>query len=216
MVSSIRLRSNKRGAISQRLVALLAALAWAAPVEAGDASEVRARAQFRAGQNAYEAGEYEGALKAFSEAYGLQPVPGLLFNIAQCHRQLGNYERAAVFYQQYLELAPSRENDAAVRALLGQAQALDREQKRKVAEEQALRQKQLKARLASRAPPSDLVLDRPSGARDASAQKSEPGNSILKKWWFWTGIGVVAAGTTAYLVASQHSNDASLGTVNVR
>lgn len=213
MVSSTRL-PNRPVLTGLRALVLLSGLS-ALPAEARDAAETRAREHFRAGQQAYEARKYEDALKAFSEAYGLHPLPGLLFNIAQCHRKLGNYDRAAVFYQQYLELSRSRENFSAVRALLSEVQTADREQKRKNAEE-ALRQRQIK--LAGTADASrDLGLKEASASPGRQAPLAKPsGDSIFKKWWFWTGVGVLVAGTTAYLVASHHSSDPTLGTVNTR
>jgi hypothetical protein len=58
------------------------------------------------------------------------------------------------------------------------------------------------------------------GLKEASASgpevAKESGYPIFKKWWFWTGIGVITAGTTAYFVASHHSADPTLGNVNVR
>ncbi|HME90437.1 MAG TPA: tetratricopeptide repeat protein, partial [Myxococcaceae bacterium] len=166
MVSSTRLP------IRQLLVRLGAAVLvsslCAVSAAAADAAEPRAREQFRAGQQAYEAGKYGDALKAFSEAYGLQPMPGLLFNIAQCHRKLGNYDRAAVFYQQYLELSRSRENSSVVRALLSEVQTADREQKRKLADE-TVRQKQVKLTGASE-PGRDLGLK--EGATSSTARSA--------------------------------------------
>ncbi len=195
-----------------------------APAAAGkDAPEVQAREHFRLGQKKYDEGKFDDALKAFSEAYGLQPTPAFLFNIAQCHRKLGNFERAAVFYQQYLELSRTSENAPAVRALLSEVQAADREEKRKAAEQEALRQKQLAAeKQAALAPVADHRRD--LGLKEASANAAgrgpevakESGYPIFKKWWFWTGIGVITAGTTAYFVASHHSADPTLGNVNVR
>src|SRR5260370_40929512 len=121
--------------LKNKLAALAAVMALLTlPAQAKDATEMRAREQFSAGQAAYANGRYEQALGAFSEAYGLQPVPGFLFNIAQCHRQLGTYERAAVFYQQYLDLSPSSANTATVRALLSEIEASEKESKRRLAE----------------------------------------------------------------------------------
>jgi len=213
MVSLIRL-PNRSVLVGLRTLLLLGGLS-ALPAAARDPAETRAREHFRAGQQAYEAGKYDEALKSFSEAYGLHPMPGLLFNIGQCHRKLGNYDRAAVFYQQYLELSRSRENFSAVRALLSEVQTADREQKRKTAEE-GLRQKQIK--LAGTANVSrDLGLKEASASSARAEQIAKPpSDSIFKKWWFWTGVGVIAAGTTAYVVVSQHSSDPTLGTVNAR
>jgi tetratricopeptide (TPR) repeat protein len=184
------------------VVALPTPLAVSGPAQAKDAAELRAREQFLKGQKAYAAGKYDEALAAFSEAYGLQPVPGFLFDIAQCHRQLRNYERAAVFYQQYLELSPSKENAAAVRGLLAEARAAEKERKR--------RPIGIAIADTSTAPERRWDLEGAIAHADQRDDVSAAGmssGSIFQKWWFWTGIGVVTAGTTAYLLTSQRSND---------
>ncbi len=184
-----------------RLTAALA-IAVALPAAATDATEVRAREQFRAGQAAYAKDDYEKALTAFSAAYGLQPVPGLLFDIAQCHRQLGDYERAAVFYQQYLELSPSTANAAAVRALLTDIRASEKQRKRGLADEEQVRRAMLKT-------PSQVAgLDAALGAREPSPElaRAAAKDSIFQKWWFWTGAGAIALGTTAFILANHAAN----------
>src|SRR5262245_49644213 len=83
-------------------LAVLALVLLARPALANEA-EKKARAHVTASQQAYNLGNFDEALKELEEAYKLKPVPGLLFNIAQCHRQLHNYERAAFYYNAYAE-----------------------------------------------------------------------------------------------------------------
>ena len=204
MDSSIHLK-NKRAA----LAAVMALLTI--PAQAKDATEMRAREQFSAGQAAYANGRYEQALGAFSAAYGLQPVPGFLFNIAQCHRQLGNYERAAVFYQQYLDLSPSSANTATVRALLSEIEASEKESKRRLAE-----QRNLRAVLEIPSGPNPLQSALAGNRRDAQLTQPGPsGDSIFTKWWFWTGMGAIALGTTTYILAN-HLADPTPSAVHAR
>ncbi len=206
MDSSTRSK-NKRAAPALAAVMVLLTI----PAQAKDATEMRAREQFSAGQAAYANGRYEQALGAFSEAYGLQPVPGFLFNIAQCHRQLGNYERAAVFYQQYLDLSPSSANTATVRALLGEIEASEKERTRRLTQQQKLREI-----LDTPTGPSPLQSALTGNRRDAELAKSGPsGDSIFTKWWFWTGMGAVALGTTTYILAN-HLADPNPGAVHAR
>lgn len=207
MGSSIPLKNKSASPVLAAVIVLLAA-----PVLAKDAAEMRAREQFRAGQAAYARGQYEQALGAFSEAYGLQPVPGFLFNIAQCHRELGNYERAAVFYQQYLDLSPSTANTATVRALLGQIEASEKERKRRLAEEQKLRA----VPGITVAGPSPLQSALAGNRRSPElAQPGPPGDSVFTKWWFWTGMGAIALGTTTYILAN-HLADPTPGVMHAR
>jgi len=208
MGSSILLKNKSASPVLAAIIVLLAA----APVLAEDAAEMRARGQFRAGQAAYAKGRYEQALGAFSEAYGLQPVPGFLFNIAQCHRQLGNYERAAVFYQQYLDLSPSTANTATVRALLGEIEASEKERKRRLAEQQRLRA----VPGATVAGPSPLQSALAGNRRSPELAQSGPaGDSVFTKWWFWTGMGAIALGTTTYILAN-HLAEPTPGVMHAR
>ncbi len=208
MASSIH---SKSSSAAPQLGALLVILAIGGAAQAKDAAEMRAREQFRAGQSAYSSGEYEKALSAFSEAYGLQPVPGLLFNIAQCHRKLGNYERAAVFYQSYLELSPSSENSATVRALLSEVEASEKERKRRLIEQEKLERAKL---LPAGSSPLQSALANKGQASQVVRQASD--DSIFKKWWFWTGVSAIAVGSTVYLLAHSHSPDSTPGTLDAR
>lgn len=107
MRSLIHSRSERvRSAGAWALVVLLVmpGLVQAAGTAPGDA-ETRARQHFAEGTVAYDLGEFQKALQAYSEAYRLAPRPALLFNVAQCHRQLGQDERAAFFYRRFLHLS---------------------------------------------------------------------------------------------------------------
>lgn len=94
-------------------------LAQAAP-EKSEAPD--ARLYFNAGARAYAAGKYAAAIRAFEEAYRIQPRPGLVFSIAQAHRRQyfidkskENLVEAIQHYRKYLELEPdgARRGDAA-------------------------------------------------------------------------------------------------------
>ncbi|HZI08474.1 MAG TPA: tetratricopeptide repeat protein, partial [Archangium sp.] len=88
------------------VLAMASPVAHAANRDGGESdSEVLARAKFAEGNLAYDLGEFQKALDAYSESYRLMPLPGFLFNIAQCHRQLGRPERAGFFYRRYLSLS---------------------------------------------------------------------------------------------------------------
>jgi tetratricopeptide (TPR) repeat protein len=105
--------------------ALLAALLMAAAIGhpalgAGDAKQ--ARAQFQRAEAAYNMGKFTEALAAYQAAYEAKPLPGLLFNIAQCHRNLGNQERALFFYRRYLALDPQTSNRATVEQLIAETE----------------------------------------------------------------------------------------------
>jgi hypothetical protein len=86
------------------------------------AEKPTARAYFNAGARAYAAGRYPAAIRAFEEAYALEPRPGLLFSVAQAHRRQYFIDkspdalRSAIrHYRRYLEADPdgARRGDSA-------------------------------------------------------------------------------------------------------
>src|SRR5262249_27917150 len=67
----------------------------------------RAAEHYRRGQELYTAGEYERALPEFRTADCLEPAPEDVFNIAQGHERLVDYEKAVVWFEAYIRLLPS-------------------------------------------------------------------------------------------------------------
>ncbi|MFP2930874.1 tetratricopeptide repeat protein, partial [Pyxidicoccus sp. 3LG] len=110
------------------LLGLLLGLPMPARAAGAADAEVQARARFTEGNLAYDVGDFGKALKSFTEAYRLKPLPGLLFNMAQCHRQLGQYSRAAFFYRRYLALAPDADFAPDARDLVDEMESRAKEQ----------------------------------------------------------------------------------------
>jgi tetratricopeptide (TPR) repeat protein len=82
------------------LVAIAAlVLAGARPAQAEDRAARAARAHFQRAEKAFSMGKFDEALKGYEDAYEAKPLPGLLFNIAQCHRNLTNPDLYIFFYQ---------------------------------------------------------------------------------------------------------------------
>ena len=86
-------------------------------------AEQQARAEFERGQRQYDLARFDRAIGHYSRAYELLPLPAFLFNIAQCHRQLGEYRKAAFFYRRYLDTAESPPNAEVARTLLKEVEA---------------------------------------------------------------------------------------------
>jgi tetratricopeptide (TPR) repeat protein len=90
---------------------ILLVLLAAAPARADDP---KARAAFVAlyesATTHYDLGEFAESLKDLTAAFRLRRDPALLFNIAQCHRQLGNYGDAARTYRSFLREQPDAPN----------------------------------------------------------------------------------------------------------
>lgn len=92
------------------------------PAAAQDQSDLeRAKASFKAGANAYAAGDYLAAIQGLEAAYAITPLPAIAFSLAQAERkqyavahERGHLERALKLYRLYLEQEPdgARRNDA--------------------------------------------------------------------------------------------------------
>jgi tetratricopeptide (TPR) repeat protein len=169
----------------------------------------RARALALEGRKAFDAGDFAGAILRYQEAWRLEPVPGLLFNLGQSYRRAREPQRALSYYRRYLETKPAAAYAAAVTTLITQLEAEERaagdERARRAAREADTR------RLGEEATRLQLLAQ--SGPA-ASARRVElelkrkdlppPTPPITQRWWFWTGLGVVVAGAaiTATVVAT--------------
>ncbi len=144
-----------------RELAVAAAL-FALPVLAkGDPREKVAREKYGKATKAYDLGKFEEALELFSEAYEAKELPGFLFNIAQCHRQLGDFERARFFYKRYLDLSPKRPKNAPqVEQLIAECDARIAE-RRKLAELEAERKR------------AEAEAEKKRAEADAAARRAE-------------------------------------------
>lgn len=204
-------------------VPMLLCLVWTLSAAAAPSKEEQeARALYKQAQGSYDLGQFEEALKGFSAAYQRKELPGFLFNIAQCHRQLGNHERAIFFYRRYLDLSPKRPKNAdQVEELIAQAQAkvvAEKEAKQRQ-EEAARRAAELEAQRLARvdltpkvAPKAEPVAPAPSPAPAASKP------SLLTRWWVWAGVGALAAGVVAgaYVATAPTPRTTDLGELSSR
>ncbi len=91
------------------LIILALALTVARPAAAEDDKKAEAEKYYRAGESAYNNGQYLAAANAFEGALELLPVPAIVFSTAQAYRllyvtdkQAAYIKRAVVLYQQYL------------------------------------------------------------------------------------------------------------------
>ncbi len=130
----------------------------------------QAKRAFDRGQKQFSLGRFEEALASYEAAYEAFPLPGILFNIGQSHRNLGNLDEAIFSFKKYLHLVPDADNREAVESLV---RDLDRERRR----------------LAG-----DSLLP-PDAPRVAAAP-------FYRRWWFWTGVAVVAGSTAAIVLTA--------------
>jgi tetratricopeptide (TPR) repeat protein len=105
---------------------LIAAAALHPPAGAAappDAAVELARALYEKGQRQYELGHFAEARQLFESAYEAKAAPALLFNIAQCHRKLGDLRNAAALYKSFLRADPENRSAPVARDLLQQVGA---------------------------------------------------------------------------------------------
>ncbi len=218
-----------RSAMTDRRLRILGA-ALAAPARADDKHAAKTAA--KQATTDYKLGDFKAALGGYSEAYRLFPAPGLLFNIAQCHKNLKNHEQAIHFYEGYLRELPKAKNRSDVEALLAEtrreldAQRAAEEQRRQEEQARAEAEKQRAEAEKQRAETERIAaerklqqqLEQQRAAEDA--RRRDAGAPIYKKWWFWTAVGVVAvaAGGTVYVVTSDSGSlpEGSLGNFDAR
>lgn len=93
-------------AMLQTLLSLVAVLLALACPATGGAAETDPKEYLRlkaSGTEEYREGRYAAALAQYRAAYRVHADPKVLYNIAQCHRHLGNTEEAISFYRLHLE-----------------------------------------------------------------------------------------------------------------
>jgi len=84
----------------------------AARSDSSDDIPPKARALAQRGRAFHDAGNYTGAIAAFTQAYVIAPSPALLFNLAQAYRLQGNCDDAALMYHRFLATNPGPEQRA--------------------------------------------------------------------------------------------------------
>jgi hypothetical protein len=90
--------------ILSTLVAISISFASVAGAEPDDATKERARSLGLEGLSSYDAGDYQGALTRFEQAYALYPVPTLALYSARALAKLGRLTQAADRYQQAMSM----------------------------------------------------------------------------------------------------------------
>jgi tetratricopeptide (TPR) repeat protein len=165
----------------------------------------KVRALYDSGTTHYNLAEYKEALADFKEAYRLKSDPAFLFNLGQCHRQLGKPEQAAQMYRAYLRAAPDAPNRKDVEQFIADADAAI-----------AVKAKQAARPLtATQSPQLEAV---PQTAMAATPATPPPTEKRIKPWvWAVASVGaaLVIGGAVGLGVGLSQSNspptDATLG-----
>lgn len=170
-----------------RSVGLIALLTAASAL----ADESPARVKFAQAQSAYDVGEFEKAARLYQDAYELEPLPAFLFDIAQCHRQLGQYGKAAFFYRRFATRVPELDGPERLQKLIA-------EMERKEADRVA----RLKAGSPAAAP---VLLPAVAAAGTLGpvlvVREGEPSVPLYQRWWVWAGAGAITVSAVAAAVA---------------
>jgi tetratricopeptide (TPR) repeat protein len=183
-------------------------LASAGVARAGDSNADKARAHFQQGDTYFKLDKYANALQEFEQAYLAKQDASFLYNIAQCHRLMGNRVEAIRFYKRYLNDAPTAANrPVAEKHIRDLESALG-------AEELTGAHPTTSATTGSATaagtgsgmpppqqttpPPLALAAPPPPAASDTMLTSPPPSpadeHPFYTTWWFWTGAGAVVVG----------------------
>jgi tetratricopeptide (TPR) repeat protein len=162
--------------------ALLVLAATAGPVRAQerDPRELEAK-------TACLAGRTDRGIELLAELYAETNDPTYIYNQGRCYQQTGKPREALTRFREYLRKAPtaSAEDKALVQGYIAE---LEEQIKTTPAPD-----------LSARQPADNQVL-----VSKTQADETPP---IYKRWWFWTGVGVVVIGAVATTVALTRPSD---------
>ena len=147
--------------------------------------------------SAYRDGDYEKAIELFKEAYALQAVPNLLFNIAKVYEKLEKWDEAVANYKEFIK-APDA--DAAAReAALARIDALEEVQEAelaaKKAEEERLAEEERQRQLAEQKKGGDT-------GEGSGTETAEGGSDVVPWIVAGAGVGLLVGGGVFGLLAS--------------
>jgi tetratricopeptide (TPR) repeat protein len=208
VLRSTHVRINNWSAALTLSVVLLAGVA-----RAGDPKAEQARAHFQQGDTFFKLDKYAQALQEFEQAYLAKQDPSFLYNIAQCHRLMGNKVEAIRFYKRYLNDAPSAANRPVAEKHIRDLEAA------RDAEEMTGAHPPPASPAASgpasampppqQTTPPPVALQAPPPPASETMLTAPPPSSadehpIYTRWWFWTGVGaVVVSGLLLVLLTNR-------------
>ncbi len=163
----------------------------------------------------YNVGRFEQALDLYTKAYERLPRPALLFDLGQCHRQLGHFERALFFFHGYLREQPGAPNRALAEKLLDDSQRqLDAQRATEAADARArsdAAQAQAAAQASAPIPVTSTDASSSAQAPPPSSPPSPP-SRLFRIAGFATdaaGVLLVAGGVYAGLRSASLANEIS-------
>jgi hypothetical protein len=150
------------------------------------------------------AGDYQAGVRILAEIYAETRDANLIYNQARCFEQNGRNEQAVLRFEEYLrvnqDLAPAEVAQIRARIVALQDPSKDRPTPAQPEPASGLSPTAAFA-------PSPATTERNAMLESYAAVPSPPeaATPFYKRWWFWTGVGVVVAGgvTTALLLRPQ-------------
>ena len=199
-------------------VLFVAALAAGTSV-AGEASaeERPGRALFKSAEAKFNVGRFDEALVDYQAAYDAEPLPAFLFNIGQCYRNMGNYERAQFFFRRYTALDPRNPNRHAAERLIAEMDRLAGERPAPApGEEPAPPMPSLAAPVPAGDAHPPAAYPRSSVATKTDDNDARP--PVYRRAWFWVAVSaaVVAGGAAAAFAVRQDDPRSSLRPIDAR
>jgi tetratricopeptide (TPR) repeat protein len=206
-----------RAALTAVLFVVFAAPAWAS--DGGAAARARpGRVLFEQAEAKFNVGRFDEALVDYQAAYDAEPLPAFLFNIGQCYRNMGNYERAQFFFRRYTALDPRSPNRPAAERLIAEMDKLAAERAVEPVGNRAA------ATPSFAAPPPAPAADRQAATAgpmvsvaDKGAERNER-RPIYRRTWFWVAVSavVVAGGVATAFAVAQDDPRSSLRPIDTR
>ena len=217
------------------LVALL--LMSGQPSRAADPRLDSARAHSQEGDSYYKLEKYANAITEYEQAYLAKPDPSFLYNIAQCHRLMGQGAEAIKFYRRFLKDAPTAPNRAVAEKHIRDLEEASPGTQQPVAPPAT------SSRPLPVAPPPVSVIPPPEPP-PASTQPSSPTSAspafnplvptstpvsttpvvennttstqseshpIYSRWWFWASVGAAVVVGGIILIAAEKQDPSCPG-----
>ena len=186
------------------VLVLVLALPFAARAAGDEGAELKARTHFAAG-------EYKEALEIYARLYAETMHPTYLRNIARCHQNLGNPDKAISSFREYLrkahDLSPDQRKE--VEGYISEMEQLKQKQAAGTGPPPA-------APPPAAPPPADSASPVLVGPPTVTASGTrDEGGPFYTRVWFWAVVaGVAAAGVaTAFLLT--RGNGQAVGDVGL-
>lgn len=129
LAASLRVHGWSCEHLAMRFMVLCLCFAFAVPTTALGAPRSKkeaaeAKLLFETGKKAYNVGDFAKSIADWKKGYELSGDALFLFNMAQAHRQLKQYEPALFLYRAYLRELPNAPNSADVQQRIEQLEQL--------------------------------------------------------------------------------------------